>query len=641
MNSLRTVAGLAATGMLATSVHAGQIETYLSFQARLTDLNGDPLSNGDHFLDFFIYDAPSGGSLIGEILTVQVTLSGGNGIVSVPIGPAQDNWFADAPRYLGLTVDDNDDDPAGDELLPRIHLTAVPFAMRAFSMPTTTNLVVQTVSLASDLTVGGNVGIGTASAYRLAIAAPGLAPSQFIGDDPGGMAVLSDGSNLASYDFSATAHTNRPLARIAAAIDFNGSGTSKLLFGTSNDFTNGVTNTAMAISADGRVGIGNANPTNGSLVITAPVADSSWGITWGQGSGSTARAYLNPDGLGDFDWHLVRGGGSSGIVMSPSGRVFIADYAYPGAPVFDAGVLSLQAGTMGPENGFALRAPIGSTARMFHMPDGSGNTNFHMVRGGDVNAGLVVTADGDVRIENKLGLGGAGEFPAPAVLNIIEDSNTSTAIRVLSRFQASNDGDASVAFEFQDAGIGDSNVLINEKVGGGSFNLVKAQYLNEIVFKVHSGGLTSVKTLQILGGGDVAEPFSINTTPAQELQPGMVVVIDARRPGELTLSSEPYDPKVAGVISGANGLSPGLVLQAEGLSRADREHNVALTGRVWCWCDASFGSIEPGDRLTTSATAGHAMRAAESDRADGAVIGKAMTSLVCGRGLVLVLVQPQ
>ena len=74
---------------------------------------------------------------------------------------------------------------------------------------------------------------------------------------------------------------------------------------------------------------------------------------------------------------------------------------------------------------------------------------------------------------------------------------------------------------------------------------------------------------------------------------------------------------------------------------ADGEYPVALTGRVWCWCDASNAPIVPGDRLTTSDTPGHAMSATDSIRAPGAVIGKAMSSLTEGRGLVLVLVQPQ
>jgi hypothetical protein len=66
---------------------------------------------------------------------------------------------------------------------------------------------------------------------------------------------------------------------------------------------------------------------------------------------------------------------------------------------------------------------------------------------------------------------------------------------------------------------------------------------------------------------------------------------------------------------------------------------VALTGRVWCWCDADAnGPIVAGDMLTSSDTPGHAMKATDRAQAYGATIGKAMSSLDSGRGLVLVLV---
>jgi hypothetical protein len=68
---------------------------------------------------------------------------------------------------------------------------------------------------------------------------------------------------------------------------------------------------------------------------------------------------------------------------------------------------------------------------------------------------------------------------------------------------------------------------------------------------------------------------------------------------------------------------------------------VALTGRVWTWCDASSGPIVPGDLLTTAATPGHAMAVRDHARAQGAVLGKAMSSLDSGTGLVLVLVNLQ
>jgi hypothetical protein len=51
--------------------------------------------------------------------------------------------------------------------------------------------------------------------------------------------------------------------------------------------------------------------------------------------------------------------------------------------------------------------------------------------------------------------------------------------------------------------------------------------------------------------------------------------------------------------------------------------------------------IKPGDLLTTSDTPGHAMRVADHARAQGAVIGKAMSVLKEGKGMVLVLVTLQ
>ena len=84
-----------------------------------------------------------------------------------------------------------------------------------------------------------------------------------------------------------------------------------------------------------------------------------------------------------------------------------------------------------------------------------------------------------------------------------------------------------------------------------------------------------------------------------------------------------------------------MTLAQEG-SVADGEHPVALTGRVWAWCDAdASGAIQPGDMLTSSTTPGHAMKATDRQRAFGAIIGKAMSPLKSGRGLVLVLVSLQ
>lgn len=119
-----------------------------------------------------------------------------------------------------------------------------------------------------------------------------------------------------------------------------------------------------------------------------------------------------------------------------------------------------------------------------------------------------------------------------------------------------------------------------------------------------------------------------------------MVAIDPAHPGELTLAAQAYDKRVAGCLSGAGGLQPGLVMQQGDLARPS-VFPVALTGRVYCRADASFGAIQPGDLLTTSATPGHLQLLSDPAQAFGAVIGKAMSALEDGLGLVLVLVTLQ
>jgi hypothetical protein len=163
--------------------------------------------------------------------------------------------------------------------------------------------------------------------------------------------------------------------------------------------------------------------------------------------------------------------------------------------------------------------------------------------------------------------------------------------------------------------------------------------------KLDVAGQTRTKTLQIVGGSDFSENFDIDARPssaleAMNVEPGLVVSIDTAHPGKLTLSTQAYDRHVAGIISGAGGVNPGVIMSQAG-TLADGQHPVALTGRVYCWADASYAPITPGDLLTTSDTPGHAMNVTDHAKAQGAIIGKAMTGLRQGKGLVLVLVTLQ
>ena len=145
-------------------------------------------------------------------------------------------------------------------------------------------------------------------------------------------------------------------------------------------------------------------------------------------------------------------------------------------------------------------------------------------------------------------------------------------------------------------------------------------------------------TITITGGLDIAEPFDISNRSA--IKPGMVVSIHTQQLGKLRIADRAYDRTVAGIVSGANGINPGMTMSQEGIV-PEGLLPVALTGRVYAWADASNGPIVPGDLLTTSDTPGHAMKVTDYEKAQGAVLGKAMTSLDQGRGLVLVLVTLQ
>ena len=186
----------------------------------------------------------------------------------------------------------------------------------------------------------------------------------------------------------------------------------------------------------------------------------------------------------------------------------------------------------------------------------------------------------------------------------------------------------------------------NSATGGGALYLYDSAGSATVVIdsdlgteaRVTVAGTVRGQVVEITGGSDFSEKFDIQ---GDALEPGMIVSIDPKNPGQLALCGSAHDKKVAGIVSGAGGVKPGMVMGQHG-SVADGKHPVALTGRVYCWVDADAnGAVEPGDMLTTSATPGHGMKVTDHTRAVGAIVGKAMTSLEKGKGLVLVLVNLQ
>ena len=191
---------------------------------------------------------------------------------------------------------------------------------------------------------------------------------------------------------------------------------------------------------------------------------------------------------------------------------------------------------------------------------------------------------------------------------------------------------------FYDTGNGYARDVIQSV--NGDLNIFTESYmsganLNNYV-KIANSGNVSVKNITIRGGADVAEPFAFS---AERITAGSVVIIDDEHTGKLKLSSRAYDTRVAGIVSGANGVNPGISLYQDGILEGSQ--NVALSGRVYVLADASHGAIKAGDLLTTSDTPGYAMKVTNHTKAQGAILGKAMGGLKEGKGLVLVLVTLQ
>lgn len=138
----------------------------------------------------------------------------------------------------------------------------------------------------------------------------------------------------------------------------------------------------------------------------------------------------------------------------------------------------------------------------------------------------------------------------------------------------------------------------------------------------------------ILRNADAAEDFDV---AGEGIEAGSVLVIDEE--GRLRLSSNAYDRRVAGVVSGDGPYRPGIILDRQ--PETEGRKPIALAGKVQVKADATQAPIQVGDLLTTSPEAGHAMRACDPSRAFGAVIGKALAPLHRGLGSVPILVSLQ
>ncbi len=262
----------------------------------------------------------------------------------------------------------------------------------------------------------------------------------------------------------------------------------------------------------------------------------------------------------------------------------------------------------------------------------------------EINDQLIINYEGDfeggVRIQSSTNID--GPLNVGSSLNVGSDLNVGswenhqiTLQNERKLIQIPKDPDGRVIFtvhSHQDNPSWEYRDLLNDKL------IFRISAIDNPTVDIN--GRTRTKTLEITGGSDLTEGFDIHATSSAVPEPGMLVSIDPVNPGKLMVSAAPYDKKLAGVISGANGIEPGMRMGQQG-TIANGDYPITLTGRVYVKADASFGAIQPGDMLTSSAVPGFAMKVTDYAQAQGAVIGKAMTALAEGQGYVLVLVALQ
>jgi hypothetical protein len=295
-------------------------------------------------------------------------------------------------------------------------------------------------------------------------------------------------------------------------------------------------------------------------------------------------------------------------VASVGGTVRINQYSYGGVP-------SLRLHSTGAANDWVLYSSTPneqetSVLRIYSRESSTSGTGEVQIRGVGTDT-VDLSVDGDLDAAGDLSVSGTARFG---------DNNV----------QLNGEGSQ---MDFRDGGA--TRVSVRGRAGTTDIRLWDDSDNNTIRLDGVTGR-TRTKILEITGGSDFCEGFRSRSAG---IEPGMVMVLDALHPGHVVPSASPYDRRVAGVVSGANGVHPGIVLGQDGV--LDGEVPLALSGRVYVKCSAENGPIGVGDLLTTASRAGHAMKATDHGRGVGAVIGKAMTRLEESTGLVLVLVNLQ
>lgn len=633
-----------------------EIPKNLNIQGMLTDADGDPVSNGWHSVMFTFYDALVNGTEIWEN-DYSVETTGGVFTVELDMSDFPATAYAN-PLWIEVTV--GEDPP----MAPRIPVTAAPYAQRA---------------AVADSLAGGGGGedsdwiISGDDIYRLdGRVYVGTTPRGEQPPDRDGENGEKGGRDMASSKFIVSANNDGIYCRMFENNTDNDGRAGvfvKRSRSSQNDgtqFDPNFSNTAITGYNEwgDRYTFGVAGYTWFDNPYTAGVLGASidtdhWGALAYKDEASQHWGVYTPDdvhvgGTTVTEWLRLAGGAEAGYILTSdaSGN---ASWSPPGSAVSDddwviqgnhlthdtPGVVATGTDTPVPLASSIPQATVqvsalynpavvldktyGTFTRWSMYQDGStGRLNFgRTFTAGDLEYPLITLDERRMLLK---------EDDGDAVISIQTDYGMEEYGPAIHMF---NPDDDDIQTLHLDGHIGGT--------GGGAIHVKNASGNTQVTITGNHGGSSEGRiitpVLEITGGSDLSEQFDIEAL-GRPIEPGMVVSIDPERPGRLTLSGQAYDKRVAGVVSGAGGVKPGMLMGQRGTA-ADGELPVALVGRVYVHADATAGKIEPGDLLTTADLPGHAMRVSDPIRAAGAILGKAMTGLDEGQGLVLVLVSLQ
>ncbi len=550
----------------------------INYQGYLTD-NSENAITDTLGMTFSIWDAPSVGSQLWDETQTDVAVI--DGLFNVLLGsvtPIPSSVFSNPACWLQTEI-------VGEILSPRKELVSIGYAFRAdtadyaIAAPSDNDWQVDGNNMHSIPT--DNVGIGTSSPEKkLHLSSPTSIYGMLLIENS------NTGDNEATIAFKEGSD--------AGGVDIWVAGVGS--WGNTNDFVIGRGGVKFLVTPDGDVGIGTSSPSDETKLHIQAVSDN-FGV-------------------------LVDGGGTSGSEIGLHSAT--SKYASLAKNCYYDGAWK----RFNTNSGAFLQEVQPDGDVLFRTIDAGTNpiswiNALTIKTDGKVGIGIMtpvydLDVDGSIKASGSLGIGVYGS----AGLTGVRGESVGYGVYGKGVIGIYGEADTSIIASAI-AGCFDGKVGIGTSVPEE---------------KLHVVGTVKCEVLKLTGGSDIAEPFDIKETDG--IRAGMVLTIDPENTGKLKISERAYDRCVAGIISGGGGIESGILMGQSG-SAADGEYPVALTGRVYCWADASNGPIQPGDLLTTSETPGHSMKVTDYVRAQGAVIGKAMSSLDKGKGLVLILVALQ